>query len=669
MRVDLLTPLVQLRAEQRGAVTIEIRNDSDVIERIVCTVPRLDGSWYEVSPLALTLFPGDSGEVQLNLLLPRSFPAGTHELQVAVEGRVGGQTVLQRILIEVAPTFDMVMSVNPQIVTAKRRAWFYVTLRNRGNAATDMIVRVSDDDGALALEVEPPLLNVAPGAQETARVTARGRRPWFGSPVSYTLQVSAEQTPEVLTDRATLKLRPRLTAGMITALMLATVVAVWAVALLVSANSAFGSSPPKKTLAQNFSKGVAVGALDPTQVGASLAGTVTAQSNGAPLARITIELYDTRDTFVTAVATGPDGGYKLGGVLPGRYRLRFRAPGYDDRWYPAALSAADAQVLQVSPKKAIDGLNLALPGGSGVLTATVIAADGSPVAVQVSALAIDVPGAKPITKQAVGGKPFTIEGLPTPATYRITATAPNFQEAEVTQALTAGQKVTANPIQLSAAPATISGKVVDLAGVALGDVTITTTVNGKPVSTVTPTSGPVGTFSFTNLPTPGTYVLELTHTGAAKVVTAVKLDAGQSMTQTITMGSATGTLTGVVTADGAGLGGATVQVSGGGFNSTASTFTSNPPGSYLVTGLPVPGTYVVTVTAPGKLASSVSVTLTPEAASATVDTTMLSAVGRVYGKVTLNGNLVGGANVSVSDGNTVVSTVSATVGNIGSFEV
>ncbi|MEO5898866.1 MAG: carboxypeptidase-like regulatory domain-containing protein [Ilumatobacteraceae bacterium] len=670
MRVDLLTPLVQLRPDQRGTVEFEVRNDGDVIERIVCTIPELDPAWYEVSPVALTLFPDDVGAVRLTLMLPRTFPAGTHDLTVRTTGRVGGEVISRRLVVQVDDYFDMAMSLNPSIVTARRRGRFFVTLLNKGNAPTEMVVRVSDDNAELTMEIDQPVLAVAPGEQRYARVEAKGKRPWFGTPVSHTVVVSAEQLPEVLTSRMTLRLKPRLTAGLITAMMLALIVAVWATALLLSANAAFGTSSPKKAIPDNFAKGVDLASLDPVAVGGSMAGIVTAASNGAPLARITIELYDSHDKFVTAVATGPDGSYTLAGVLPGRYRLRFRGPGFDDRWYPNAVSSAAAQVIQVEPKKKLDGLDLALPGGSGSMTATVVAPDNAPVPVTVTAVAVDTPQPTEQTMQAVAGQPFTFSGLPTPATYRITATAASFQDTEITQALEAGQQVTTNPIALSATAGSITGTVVDSAGNPLGDITISTTVNGKPVSTVTPTVGSIGTFSFTELPTPGTYVFELKGKDVATAVVAVKLEAGQSAPgQTVSMISATGTLTGVVTADGAGLGGATVTVSGGGFTATATTFTANPPGSYTVTGVPVPGTYVVTVSSPGREASSTTVTLGADQPNGTVSTDLLTAVGRIYGTVTLDGAPIGAATIVVSDGDKSLSTVSATVGNVGSYEV
>ena len=673
MRVDLLTPVVSLRASQRATITIQVRNDGDVIEQVVCTMPGLDPAWYEVSPVALNLFPAELGELRVTLSLPRPFPAGRHELTLSVSGRVRGQTLLQPVVVDVDPLFDMLLVANPSVITAKRRGRFLVTLQNRGNTPVEMAVRAADSEAALELALDRPVLTVQPNEQETTALFARGKRPWFGTPATHTVEVTAERLPDVLAERLTLRLKPRLTAGLITALTLGAIVAVWATALLLSANAAFGTDKPTKTVPADFASGVSVASLDPAKVGGSLAGTVSAASNGTALARITVELWNgTGTTFVTAVASGSTGDYTLDGVLPGRYRLRFRGPGFDDRWFPDATTATDAEVIELAPTGKREGLDQSMPGRAGVLSTTVVTVDGSVVPVTVVATAVDVPDAQPVTVEGTAGHKVSFPELTTPATYRLKASSPGYVDAEVTQELDAGQTLTANPISLGAQAATISGTVVDGTGAPLGDIAVSTTVNGAKAVTVTPTNGPgIGTFSFTGLPTPGTYVLELSGTGVSSEVVAVRLDANRSDEgRTIEMSSATAVLSGVVTADGAGLGGATVIVSGGGFSSAVTTFTANPPGSYTVTGLPSPGTYVVTVSAPGRVPASTTVTVAAGQGSATADAALLPATGRVFGTVTVGGTPVGAATITVSDGTSApASTVSATVGNVGGYEV
>jgi hypothetical protein len=675
MRVDLLTPIVEVQAEQRGLIELEILNDSTVIEQYVCEVPALSMSSYETTPIALTLFPGESGRLAVALSLPRSFPMGVHEFTLVVSGRMVGERAERSVEVRVRELFDMAVGVNPRLVTGRSKGTFWVDLDNKGNAPAEMVVRASDDANKLTFRIEPEAVEVQAGHRRAVQVLAKGRRPFFGAPAYRKITVTAEHLPEVFHDTTEFRQKARLTTGMLTALMLGLIIAAWAFGLLFAARAAFGSDPPRKTVAEQFATGVDVGALDPSAIGASLTGTVTAESTGAPLGRITVELYSSKARFVTAIATGPDGVYRFERVLPGRYLLRFRGPGFDERWYKEGTGPADSEPVTVPPLETVAGLDVSVPGGSGSLTVTVIAADGATVPVTVEVTPADLPDPVGTTYTATTGTPLVITGLATPATYRISATSPQYQTAEITQVLEAGAAATTNPIRLTASGGSISGSVVDLGGVPLGDVTVTTTVDGKPVTTLTPTDGAVGSFVFNDLPTPATYVLEFTRPGFEKVVTAVRLEAGGSAPpQQVVMGSATGTISGVVSAVDVGLGGVTIEVTGGGFVTSVTSFTSSPPGSFVVTGVPVPGEYVLTLSSPGKVPASIAVTLTsaqPSVNNVTVD--LLPAVGRVFGRVVdgLAANSpIGGAIVEVSDGQTVRSTVTSNAGaGIGGFEV
>ena len=81
---------------------------------------------------------------------------------------------------------------------------------------------------------------------------------------------------------------------------------------------------------------------------------------------------------------------------------------------------------------------------------------------------------------------------------------------------------------LGTSPGTVSGVVTD-GTIPLGDVTVTTTVNGQEVTTGTPTTGAVGTFVLSDLPTPATYVLTFTADGYATRTVVVGLGPGQNL--------------------------------------------------------------------------------------------------------------------------------------------
>src|SRR3954452_25337054 len=270
MRVDLLTPVISLRADQRAIITLQVRNDSDVIEQV--TVERVTAAdvdlgeqFYMRTPVSLNLFPDEVGELRVTLMLPKTYAAGGHVLKVFVAGAVSGQTIVQPVPIDVEPWIDVLLITNPTEVTARRLGRFLVTLQNRGNIDVEMSVRASDSEAALTLELDRPVMTVLPGTQETTALYARGKRPWFGAPANHTIDIVAERLPEVWDKRVTLRLKPRLTAGVLTALTLGLIVAVWATVLLLSANAAFGTDKPTKTVPENFTTGgVSVAQLDPT---------------------------------------------------------------------------------------------------------------------------------------------------------------------------------------------------------------------------------------------------------------------------------------------------------------------------------------------------------------------------------------------------------------------
>ena len=181
----------------------------------------------------------------------------------------------------------------------------------------------------------------------------------------------------------TLRLKPRLTPGVITALTLATIVAVWATVLLLSANAAFGTDKPTKTVPANFTTGgVGVASLDPAMVGGSLAGTVTAASNGAPLARITVELYDAsqRPKFVTAVATGATARTRSTACCPAATGCASAAAASRIAGTPTPDVGDRGAGARGPAEEAARRLDQAMPGGPGELTTTVVTVDGSAVA-------------------------------------------------------------------------------------------------------------------------------------------------------------------------------------------------------------------------------------------------------------------------------------------------
>ncbi len=59
-----------------------------------------------------------------------------------------------------------------------------------------------------------------------------------------------------------------------------------------------------------------------------VAGTVTDEATGAPLASVFVEVVSDAGTVVGTAVTGPSGTYRIGGIPAGTYTIRFTSPGW-----------------------------------------------------------------------------------------------------------------------------------------------------------------------------------------------------------------------------------------------------------------------------------------------------------------------------------------------------
>jgi hypothetical protein len=221
----------------------------------------------------------------------------------------------------------------------------------------------------------------------------------------------------------------------------------------------------------------------------------------------------------------------------------------------------------------------------------------------------------------------------------------------------AGQVNVLNTVTLGAADGSMTGIVVDAAGRPLGGVAVQATSGELVLEAMTPTTGNVGEFVLIGLETPRTYVLTFTLDGFSSQTLALDLLAGENRTGvTATLVGGVGTTTGTVR-DPAGdpIGGATVVVAGNEFEATTSTLTTGGEGggigSYRVSDVPVPGSYTVTVSAPGFLPETIRVGFIAAGEQSGLDVVLRPSTGRVGGTVTAaGGSGIGDASVELSDG-------------------
>jgi len=771
VRVSSDTAQLDIAPGAKADVTLNVVNTGAVIDGITARVVGLPERNVTTRPSLLPLFPDSSGQLTVTLGLPQSFPAGRHPMTVEVLSRQPDSfPAYVNVDLVVPRSPGLGVASRPELVRARRTARFIVTLTNRGNVLLDVDLKVNDPQKVCAITVQPAVLSLPPGSVAEAVVTVRGRRMIMGTdvdrpllieataraaapaPVGYPRDPSAPADPlpeitepdgdvhadpagpEPLTETVpiTFRQRPYLTRGVITALILVAIIALWAAVFLFGLAKVFAGDPLTKAAPASFfaatpasdtasggtagaaggtaapgtggaapgtSGGAAPAAADgaapagalpksgalPAGVGGTISGTVTAASSGQPVGRILVEALrvkaDGSTVRTASAATQADGTYQISGLFPGPYLLRLSAQGFVTSYYPNAPTAAAAKTLTAHANQINAGGNAIVTGKPATITGKVDPGDiTNAVTTTVSVRLLAQRDGQNITIPDVttkAGQPyntFTIPKLPAPGTYQLTFTTPGYQVSTMQTTVTGGAERFESTVVLDAGNVQISGTVTD-GSKPLGGAKVTTTVAGQQIVTGTPTTGDVGHFVIANLPTPATYVITVSKDGYGQVSQVIDLAPNKPQNNlAIALSAGSGVVSGrLVDAAGVGVGGAGVTVGGIADPPSTVTLTDGAVGTFRLTGLPAPGSYTLTFTKDGYADQTVPVTLTADKALTPITVTMSRSVGSITGAVTdVAGQGLPGVTVTATDGQRswpVITTGSGQGGALGRYTV
>jgi Carboxypeptidase regulatory-like domain len=558
------------------------------------------------------------------------------------------------------------------------------------------VCRVTVDDPTTALDVRvaEPALSVPPGESRSTLVHLKGPRSFFGNVTTRSVAIEVRSDTRELRSLLTFNQKPVVPRGALTALLLAGIIALWAVVFLLAAGY-LRPKPPEKALANQLRP---TGTLDGTALAASASGTLLSPF-GQPLSRVVVEAYRVPSTIglaravggvgssrlVPAQATSPavpegwilagsaatdqGGSYTISGLLPGDYRLRLSGAGFPAVWYPGVTDPASAAAIRLeprdswSPPRGAPPVELAGQGGS--ISLQVLDALGGDLTGQAQVTAVrelteqeqqrtPPPEVAPIPFALVGDR-LVATGLPTPATYQVAVALPGSTAYEPTarrQSVGAGAEVDLGQVRLEAAPGTVTGTVRDELGAPLGDVEVRVEAGGVERTARTPTEDAVGTFTITDLPTPRAYVVSFSKDGYAGVSVIRPLDPGGKIDLSdVRLVGGAGTVGGqVVDAAGTPLGGVKVTVTRGAFTAATSTLTAGNPGGFQVSGLPTPATYVLTFEKDGFATETQQVSFRSAGRAAPLRVAMRAATGSVQGTARGPDGPVADVKVVLSDG-------------------
>ena len=662
-------------------VVVEVRNTGSVIDGARARVLGLDRSWVSGEPDYIALFPDASDELRLRVRLPESFPAGDHSLQIEVASDVDpSQSQTLHATLHVIELAEPGLTIVPQTVTSRRDATFTVSCNNHGNATTTMELVAFDVEQELDLRLRPAVVELPPGTTSNVVLDARRRRCLVGGRTTYPVTVRATTPSHQIETRATYIQRPVISPGVLTAGILALIVALWAAAFLFGIDRILGREDElAKTAPASFYEPAASGAgvigntdgigavgaadaaskgLDITAVGGTVSGVVDGP-DGAGIPGLTVTAMRRSGgagVAASAAATDADGAYAVGPLVPGDYVLQVSGPGFRTIYVPGVATAAEATPVTVTTKADTQAPAVTVNGEPGSITGTVVTGPGpaTGVGVVLRQVIAGVEQAGDLDRMVSGADgSFSFTGLTTPATYEVTV-APDSTTYATTKtrvALTGGEDLVINTVVATGAQGTVSGLVSDAEGSPLGGVDITASSGDVTIATSTPTVGQVGSYTLVGIPAPGTYLLSFTLDGVGKETVVVDLGPGEDRYLDVTIRGGTVTLAGSVAGrDGPGerpaaIEGAQIRVQGGAVDVTTTT---NSNGDFLVPGLKAGSRLAVTLSADGYVTTTQTVVAGTD--DSVLDVTLDRALRTVIGRGVRSGAGLPGAKVVLTDG-------------------
>ncbi|WGX98472.1 carboxypeptidase regulatory-like domain-containing protein [Nocardioides sp. L-11A] len=714
MRVSVSPARIEVTAGIPQSLAITITNPGTVIGGYSLRLLGADPSWVELEEDRISLFPDETRTLVATVTVPAGLAAGERRMAVQVrELTPPERSTVEEFVLLVPEAPSTQVRIDPVTLTAGRTGRFSLLIDNNGNTPARGWLAGLDAENKMHYRFDPPVVDLAPGEHAVVDVRARGRRPLIGQPVVRVLDVHlVEGSPPPATGRnqdapkpPDPEQRPATTASMVQTAVLSrgpigllgllAALTVFALVLTIALSRLVGQSAADRNLALEIAAADGSG----TSSGNSgVAGTVRLLTTGLPVSGVAVNVYSAEDlvTPLASDASDAEGGYRIDGLAAGDYKLVFRGAGFEPLWYPQSLGVENAETITVEADHRIAGLDVALGGTPATIGGTVLGEDVADATVSLrtpdtttsvtpGAPGAPATGAPPGTGGAIvdtvpvaADGTFTFANVPSPSIYDLVVTKKGYATSTQRVDVAAGEAREGVEINLVRGNGIISGSVTSN-GKRIDGVTITATSGESSSSTVSLSSGDVGSFTLRRLPTPGVYTLVASKEGYASQTLSLTLADGQELTGVaLSLGASSGSLSGRALLSGGGpAAGVTVSVTDGVRSVETATQSSGKVGNWKVSGLDLPGTYTVTFSRSDLAAQTVSVTLdqvgtiTPSSIGATVtsngiETVMKSSTTVLEGRVTQPGNddvvrPVGEVTVELSSGSSTYRVTTASV--------
>ncbi|WP_298211371.1 carboxypeptidase-like regulatory domain-containing protein [Ferrimicrobium sp.] len=599
--------------------TIHIRNLSDRSLNLNCTLLGLEAGWYQLPQAIHELAPSETIEVPCVLTLPRGYPPASLPVTF-VASEISSPSVQQRTTfsLEIGDARAVAIRLDPDEIDGRHRGRFRVIIRNRGPKPERyrLIAKVTDQSVRIHLDDPTPL--VLPGQETTINGSIATRAKFSGASRRFPFSISAQGPSQPAEVTGAFVARAELGTKTAKVAVLLAVLLIWG-ALASIGITAFDNSLHKKAIA-------AQSVSNPTAQPAKAKVTPTSSTTTSSSHPSSTSTTPSAVTSSGVTLTGTVSGLSPGGVTVTATPVSATAP---------------ATAANISGQPSSQGV--VYGNSTNAVTAT------TQLGSQVS------------TTTAPDGA-FVLSGLRAGVSYLVTFSKPGFTTHKILLAPTSSSHQVTLDIKLVPGTGSLSGTV-DGANGPVGDAKVTVTNGLLTFTTHTSSVGnAIGTWSITQISTPGSYLITASAPSYGTQVTTVTLGPSASQSNiTQHLVANVGSITGVIssaTTNGP-LGGATITASNGSTVYTATTFTTGEVGGYILPDLPIPANWTLTFGDQGYQTQTERIALS---GNTTASTVLSQSGGNLAGTITLPDNSPSTATTTIglvlSNGSEVYKTLS-----------
>ena len=651
--------------------TVTVANTADLVDAFEIRVLGVDRSWVQCSPDRLQLFPQTTGEIDVTIDLPDDFPAGLRTLTIQIRSELKpDRPTLLTLTLEVDSRPRINVQVQPVMISAGSRATFGVTVQNQGNNPVVARLVVDDPESVVTGVFDRPEIDIPPGEQRNTPFRVSAKRPWAGAPAIRTLSIGVEGGLEGSEQMITFVQTPRVSRMLFSFVGLLIAASIFGIVFSRNLkNVVDATTTDSKILEQAF------GDADPSEgvEPGTITGTVVARTSKSGIAGATVEIYlsEIPDQPIRSVATSDDGTFIIDNLGPGPFRVRALAAGFDSRWYGDVSAFENSPDLKIDPGITKQAIDLLLGGQPATLKGIVVGGNVEGASVDLIVPASVTGG----TQDAVLGNVvvddtgvFEFQSIPAPGSYDLRVRKVGSITTKLSFELTGGETRTGVTVQLRTGDGSLSGLVNSPDG-PLGAATITITSPDQTASTLSLTTGIVGSFLIPDLLTPSSYAVTITSPGFAAKNLTVSLSSGQKITDlNVLLSPSFGSISGLVRdSRGIALGGVPITASDGETTLTTTSVTvddpatpnSNEIGSFSIIGVPAPGVFTVTIGGGNYSTVVRNVVLRSTSLNESLIVDLTASTGTISGAVRDGSGPVGGVTVRIANGTTSRTTTSA----------